>query len=480
MLDKLMHAVVGLFKKAAEPVISNPIMSSSPSQSPSPATAKRVGRKRDETEPASKKAALNRANQRAYKERQVQKLASLQAQVDELRAVAEAKTAETATLREAVVKLQNATNPAKPVSSSAVSLNLLLSCDRCAAHIDRIAALESNVVSLQSQLSAALLVNQSATAPFFGFTYTFGSQETGGAMTFPDSQLGSTTPDSSMAAARTDSSPSIYQGIGVTESEWIDVFNASSGSSHLTATSEQLFGPMKVEFTRYAFRCIPSLMFSEEVDTLMNLMAVCPTSHVLPVQRKLNCKNPTQAQTRTTDKNRIKKLMIKSLTVWHKMLDACKKRVVDLNQAMEVYFAFQSQNTDHLEFLMGVMAEAGLIIASSAEDDEPHEDTLPMNTEERIVPPQGLELCNALKQIPSLSKAFDLIDELCILFCRSRVSGNSYVQTGSVISRLHKSCIGYDDRAQFVSALMAFKDANKEKSDMKLEAAIQDLDCMGL
>ncbi|KAJ3403961.1 hypothetical protein HDU80_003473 [Chytriomyces hyalinus] len=446
--------------------------------------AKKVGRKRDDTVPANKRIALNRENQRNYRERQMMRVASLEAKANETAELLTARNAEICTLRQKVAELQRRLMEAGSTSPNPTAE--LAECSMCAIK-------DASIASLKDELNAQRL--QTGMGGGDQFQLVFQAQQTVSFMnaapptlaadplpflfTNPTTTAATTTTApaedgmESPLTANTASSTSTEKRITALQSsppislttsdpsfgdEWYDIMNQDP--QHLSKTSEQLFGPIKVEFVRYSFKQVPSLADCKYVDLLIETII---------------------SSTRVTSKAKIKKCMIRMLNVWHKILDACKSNPVDMNQATEIFFAFQELNGEHLQYLMSVMVE-GRMQQTLLGDSE--SETTGFGVREpggaREIPPQALELCRALRRIPSLTDAWDLIDELCILFCSTRIRGESYVKTGNVISRLHRMCFGYQDRAEFLKQLMHFKESNKAMSDIKMENAMEEFDCLSI
>ncbi|KAJ3232305.1 hypothetical protein HDU81_003046 [Chytriomyces hyalinus] len=458
--------------------------------------AKKVGRKRDDTVPANKRIALNRENQRNYRERQMMRVAALEAKANETAELLTARNAEICTLRQKVAELQRRLMEAGTSSPNATA-ELAEECSMCAIK-------DATIASLKEELNAQRLPTGIG-AGGDQFQLVFQAQQTVSFMTAPpalavdplpflftnpattapveDGVASPLTANTASPANKRITTQQLQSSppISLTTSdpsfgdEWYDIMNQDP--HHLSKTSEQLFGPIKVEFVRYSFKRVPSLADCKYVDLLIETII---------------------ASTRVTSKAKIKKCMIRMLNVWHKMLDACKANPVDMNQATEIFFAFQELNGEHLQYLMSVMVEGRMQETLLGDGESENGFGVREPGGSREIPPQALELCRALRRIPSLTDAWDLIDELCILFCsvtvmifsllfkflkcpnQTRIRGESYVKTGNVISRLHRMCFGYQDRAEFLKQLMHFKETNRAMTDIKMENAMQEFDCMSI
>ncbi|KAI8837206.1 hypothetical protein BJ741DRAFT_684690 [Chytriomyces cf. hyalinus JEL632] len=415
-------------------------------------TLKKVGRKRDDSAPANKRIALNRENQRNYRERQLQRLALLEAKANEAAELLVSRDAEICILRLGMADLQERLLETNP---SATTGSVPAQCSICTVKDALITSLQNELKALRSQsaistnvagstkslhkvncfrlfrneASGAYSVQVYDTAPTYSASTSQARKPT------PPVQSGPTTPQTTL------SEPTLSE-------EWFDIM--SHELDQTVQTSEQMYGPIKVEFMRYSFKRVPSLANCEHVDTLIENITL---------------------QTRMPSVPKIKVLMVRILDVWQLVLDACKGNPVDMNQANEIFFAFQELNAEHLQYLSSVTVKYGMPQASPANGCQSGAHGVSRGSaplESSQIPLQALELCQQLRNIPSLRNAGDSIDELYALLCSTDIQ-ELYVKTGAVVSRLHRMCSGYQDRAEFLKQMMRYKETNRASGIVKVE-----------
>ncbi|TPX78553.1 hypothetical protein CcCBS67573_g00116 [Chytriomyces confervae] len=404
-------------------------------------TLKKVGRKRDDSAPANKRIALNRENQRNYRERQLQRLALLETKAKEAAELLVSRDAEICILRLGMADLQQRLLETSPAATAG---SVPAHCSICTVK-------DALITSLQNELKA--LRSQSALGTVEPSPFSLSASEASGAHSVQGYDTGATYSASTSQARKP--TPPVQSGPTTPQTtlseptlseEWFDIM--SHELDQTVQTSEQMYGPIKVEFMRYSFKRVPSLANCEHVDSLIENITL---------------------QTRMASVPKIKILMVRILDVWQLVLDACKGNPVDMNQANEIFFAFQELNAEHLRYLSSVTAKYGIpqVLPANGSQSGAHSVSRgSASSESSHIPLQALELCQQLRSIPSLTNAGDSIDELYALLCSTDIQ-ELYVKTGAVVSRLHRMCSGYQDRAEFLKQMMRYKETNKASGIVK-------------
>ncbi|KAJ3398056.1 hypothetical protein HDU80_009318 [Chytriomyces hyalinus] len=430
-------------------------------------TLKKVGRKRDDSAPANKRIALNRENQRNYRERQLQRLALLETKAKEAAELLVSRDAEICILRLGMADLQQRLLETSPAATAG---SVPAHCSICTVKDALITSLQNELKALRSQsalgdqFQRTLQAQQSpsirSTASASLGTvepspFSLSASEASGAHSVQGYDTGATYSASTSQARKP--TPPVQSGPTTPQTtlseptlseEWFDIM--SHELDQTVQTSEQMYGPIKVEFMRYSFKRVPSLANCEHVDSLIENITL---------------------QTRMASVPKIKILMVRILDVWQLVLDACKGNPVDMNQANEIFFAFQELNAEHLRYLSSVTAKYGIpqVLPANGSQSGAHSVSRgSASSESSHIPLQALELCQQLRSIPSLTNAGDSIDELYALLCSTDIQ-ELYVKTGAVVSRLHRMCSGYQDRAEFLKQMMRYKETNKASGIVKVE-----------
>ncbi|KAJ3227135.1 hypothetical protein HDU81_006884 [Chytriomyces hyalinus] len=407
-------------------------------------TLKKVGRKRDDTAPANKRIALNRENQRNYRERQLQRMALLETKAKEAAELLVSRDAEICLLRLGMAELQQKLSETSPPTTAG---SVPAQCSICTVK-------DALITSLQNELKA--LRSQSALGKVEPLPFYLSAAEASGSNVMQVYETGATysasTPQTRKVTPTVQSGPTTPQTIisePTLSEEWFDIISHDRDQN--VQTSEQMCGPIKVEFMRYSFKRVPSLVNCEHVDSLIENITL---------------------QTRMASVPKIKTLMVRIMDVWQLVLDACKANPVDMNQANEIFFAFQELNAEHLQYLSSVVVKYGMPPSHSANDSQSGPSGLSGGPESSQIPLQALQLCQRLRNIPSLTNAGDSIDELCTLLCSTQIQ-ESYVKTVAAVSRLHRMCSGYEDRAEFLKQMMRYKETRRASSIVKVESTMQ-------
>ncbi|KAI8616129.1 hypothetical protein BC830DRAFT_1168052 [Chytriomyces sp. MP71] len=457
----------------------------SPTRMETPDVKSTKGRKLKTDEPPSKRQLLNRINGRNFRERKAKERAEMEQQLNEFSEILAAKNVESAALRATVkqLELENARlvetlrslqlnsalldsapspspgcevgsdvstlaspslPPTKVPSNNTTQINEL--CPLCAVerakahfHCERADALDmalSNAQSESEQLKKTVseLQDQALVSSLFQYDFVFRGtpQPTLPAIvnhvTSPITMSTPMTMDSAMS-----STPS-------TDDLWQDE------SKPPPQTAESLFGPLRIEFARYAFKTIPGL----------------PLSHIDAVFDNF------LASTRTENKNVIRKCLLRSVRGMHKIMDACLTQEARI-KVFEIKNSFGEINKAHFDWIMARMVDNREVERQTAAPGG------------YVIPERARVLNETLKALPSLAGAHDLIDEVCILFCMSRITPETFVSTGRTMRQLQRLCAGNtEDRALLLEAINLQRQTNHEFTERKMEDAIQELDMLAM
>ncbi|KAI8620885.1 hypothetical protein BC830DRAFT_1164157 [Chytriomyces sp. MP71] len=464
------------------------------------------GRRRDETIPESRKQQLSRDAQRAWRERQKANVQQLQKQVVEFRDLLSAKNTETAALRAgsaslakendnlkaqlALASLASGSSSGSGSISGAGVAGFGETCASCqlergkAAFFQaQLSALQLKIMALQtevnsykdligSSLSASIVAPSSVNSHKFDFTFSqpvpaptlalapinplhaqhqqFQNQVQPMLPVGADFSSFENSPQAAPSAVSTSLSttPNAVD-------DWVDFDTVAmsldfSSSFHpqnaCTFSATDLYGPIRDQVARYCLKSIPSLVHEGKlVDAMFSHMA---------------------AETKTADRNKLKRHWMRMIAAWHSVLDACKT-VQDRNQALEVFLAFSDLNRAHFDHISLILT------------------TVPDTVQLRLLKKGSMSSLNqsskqviqTLKSIPSLSSSGELIDEL-VLSCSnlSSISSEEFIDLTKKVKQLQDLCVMHEDRTRLFYVLNEYRQVNKEESHTLISQMLQELD----
>ncbi|KAI8620455.1 hypothetical protein BC830DRAFT_534649 [Chytriomyces sp. MP71] len=336
----------------------------------------------------NKRTVLNRNNQRAYRERQKERMTALETEVVELRKALAAKTDEAERLRSQLQLKFNPSSGAVPTPKVEMATSHLL-----------LPGPAPPPFLPASQLDPP----PSATA--VGGTWQSPPQLPPLILPSPSSQSARSPPPNQLALA----------------------------ASTAFKTSEQLYGPIRVDFIRYSFKGIPSLSQSPKVDILLDFIV---------------------AQTKISDREQMKVIWLRSFATWHSLLDECTPQ--DSNKALEVHLAFSQLNQNHFDHIMGIV-ESGSTLDSVLQLC-----TYTTNSAK----PATIEAYSALKAIPSLATAGLMLDHLIILYLNvAQCGADGFIQSMKIVKQLEQLCTSFNDQTELSRQLINLKNSSRENVD---------------
>ncbi|KAI8618209.1 hypothetical protein BC830DRAFT_18125 [Chytriomyces sp. MP71] len=441
------------------------------------------GRKLNTDEPPSKRQLLNRINGRNFRERKAKERAEMEQQLKEFSEVLAAKNLESAALRATVKQLELENSrlvdtlrslqlasaivgsvpspsvgleaglevstlplaPATVPSNNTAQCNEL--CPLCAVerakaqfHCERADALDMALSNAQSQCeqlkkSVTELQDQALVSSLFQYDFVFHGTPQPNPPATPN---GINHVASPIATATPMTMDSVMSSIPSTDDLWQDE------SKPTPQTAESLFGPLRIEFARYAFKTIPGLPIPH-IDSLVDNFL---------------------ASTRSENKNVIRKCLLRSVRSIHKIMDACPTHEARI-KVFEINNSFAEINKAHFDWLLDRMVDNREVARQTAAPGG------------YVIPERARVLNAMLKALPSLAGAHDLIDEVCILFCMSRITPETFVSTGRTMRQLQWLCAGNtQDRAMFLEAVNLQRQMNHEFTERKVDDAIRELDLL--
>ncbi|KAI8839667.1 hypothetical protein BJ741DRAFT_78723 [Chytriomyces cf. hyalinus JEL632] len=463
----------------------------------------RAGRKLAASEPLTRRAQLNRENQRKFRQRKEDHVANLQRQNAEFHEIMAAKNNEIVGLHSAISLLQGRVDSLKQVVSQLEAANNVLSnqqqyvsandrnpCQTCAMERAnalfsdgkvkvlslKLAAAETEIENMkamnatfQSQpytlppgldflLASPPLANETINTATSGFLPPINTPQTVFSEPPNNSNLdfsfalrnapNASQPASDSAPLSVSASPN-----GSVGDEWMDVFMNSNNIltpqevlfKQTVPSAESLYGPMRVEFARYSMKTIPVLKHSTLVDEWIEALV---------------------SQTRATTRLKMKRSSIRAVTSWLKVLGHCTKDPRHFELASEIYFGCLDLNPYHMDYVLQLMGEG----------DPPYA----YKSGKQPFPERAVSLRDGLLSIPSLSTSVDAIEELCATFLTPSFSSSDFAHTGRLIRAMQKRCATYQEKSQFLTQLFQFDAKIKDLSEKKFEDAIRDLDKLDL
>ncbi|KAJ3239399.1 hypothetical protein HDU81_006077 [Chytriomyces hyalinus] len=421
-----------------------------------PAEKKRVGRRLDDSVPASRQQELNRQNGRKFRERQKQQLSSLEKQVAEfhdlthsLRATLSIMQKENDSLKENIQSLQQAN--ALLLIQQQQHLNATQSpCFNCAAEALKTQFYQEENIALKSKLmqqarefelerllfgqkQAAVAVNISN-----GFDFIFGmaSPSPGPFVLLND---GNNRPALEFVDSNAEPQDSKMNGSFGNE-EWLDVF----GIENTPKTAEQVHGPLKVEFARYSLNLIPLLRGNHHVNVILDSLV---------------------AASRTSDRSKVRKLLARSIAAQHKLFTApgAQDNRPVREAIFEILHTLKTFNTHHLDYMLDLIADKDGMAR--------------MFRETCRIDPGIARTQQALKTVPSLASAHHLIDEYAIIASQPTLTPELFMGLRQRMTKIENMCCpGSDDARLIQDIFLTHRRENKELIIRRLQESIKDMD----
>ncbi|KAI8830966.1 hypothetical protein BJ741DRAFT_618429 [Chytriomyces cf. hyalinus JEL632] len=384
---------------------------------------------------------LNRANGRAFRERQKQQFASLQMQVAEFHDL-------TNSLRQSLSQLQDENNGLRSTISQLETANATLlmhtppprivgpPCTaaaavgghNCAAESERCVMLETKVAQLEAKLKEyekpwGYQQMVSASTLLASFDFVFGAPT--------DSSVTSSSPD----RLRNGSPESINSSVDVKNEDF------ENGS---LKTSEQLFGGIKVEFARYSLQSIDSLKGNPLIDQALDSLI---------------------SASKTCEKQKLRKYLMRTFMAQAKILSTITAFInrKDHCQIHDIFNTLRAFNRQHLDYMLDMIVDK--------------EDLKRLLHEQRPVSPETEMLATSLKEIRSLASAHAVIDEICILSSLPKVTPEILMELRKRREILENLCVpGSEESHRLRFAMKKHRPGNKEDMMRRLEEAMNELD----
>ncbi|KAJ3229923.1 hypothetical protein HDU78_008735 [Chytriomyces hyalinus] len=423
---------------------SRPVSHPPPDEQQPPKKKPNVGRKIDPNIPPTRQQELNRANGRAFRERQKQQFASLQMQVAEfhdltnsLRQSLSQLQDENNGLRSTIAQLETAnatllmhTPPPRIAGPPCTVAAAVVGGHNCAAEAERCKMLETKVAQLEAKLKEyekpwGYQQMVSASTLLASFDFVFGAPT--------DWSVTSSSPD----RLRNGSPESINSSVDVKNED------CENGSSSLK-TSEQLFGGIKVEFARYSLQSIDSLKGNPLIDQALDSLI---------------------SASKTCEKQKLRKYLMRTFMAQAKILSTITAFInrKDHCQIHDIFNTLRAFNRQHLDYMLDMIVDK--------------EDMKRLLHEQRPVSPETEMLAASLKEIRSLASAHAVIDEICILSSLPKVTPEILMELRKRKEILENLCVpGSEESHRLRFAMKKHRPGNKEDMMRRLEEAMNELD----
>ncbi|KAJ3265600.1 hypothetical protein HDU77_004608 [Chytriomyces hyalinus] len=426
-----------------------------------PAEKKRVGRRLDDSVPATRQQELNRQNGRKFRERQKQQLSSLEKQVAEfhdlthsLRTTLSLMQKENDSLKESIQALQQANSLLLMQQQQQQQQQLNASqnpCFNCAAealktqfyHEENIALKQKLMLqarefelerSFFGQTQAAATMNMSN-----GFDFIFG-MATPSPGPFALLNDGNNRP---LALEFVDSN-SVPQdsklSVGFGNEEWLDVF----GIENNPKTAEQVYGPVKVEFARYSLNLVPMLKGNYHVNVILDSLV---------------------AASRTSDRSKVRKFLTRTIAAQHKLFTGpyVHSSKPAREAVYEILHTLKTFNMQHLDYMLDLIADKDGMARMFREDCR--------------IDPGIARTQQALKTVPSLASVHHLIDEYAIIASQPTLTPELFMGLRQRMGKIENLCLPGSEDAKLVQDIfMTHRRENKELIIRRLQESMKDLD----
>ncbi|KAI8616123.1 hypothetical protein BC830DRAFT_1168046 [Chytriomyces sp. MP71] len=385
------------------------------------ATKSNRGRKLDENQPVSEKAAQKRAVQRNFRERRLAHIAQLEKSAAEFTEILRLKNEEVASLKQALVLAQTENRNLREMLNSGAGRN---------PHSVN-ADYQANLFGIDDELSNLLFGSEPSPTP-----------PQPAAPPPPHSTPAFSPPYAALASVTTSipASPTAMD-------EWSDLLNASPRSTNLDTpqfqlhpSAEELYGPAKVEFLRSHFKSIRPLTSSRLPDSMINMFV--ELTHARERMKALRC-------------------MLRMVWRWYMIIALCRDPA-DRALAIEGWTVMQGINRSHLDH--------ALVLSGSME----MADVSTVAEEVVLTSPVALESNRKLKAMTCFQAMGSIVDKLCAVFCGPPKTAVDFLQIGVFVRMLHVACITLDEQTQLYGLVMEM--GSNMVNPSALDEAIEDLE----
>ncbi|KAJ3289889.1 hypothetical protein HDU79_003702 [Rhizoclosmatium sp. JEL0117] len=383
------------------------------------------GRRKTNSEPASKRIAQNRENQRIHRERKAAYLADLEQKVAQLSSLSSSSTSTPTTpsatdskLALALARINELEAEVAFLKQTSGALDLvvasgLLPCASCVAErikttvqMDQIRNLEARLAQIEAE--NVLLKGIIATPP-------------------------GTVSQSVPGSGGTANGNGLFGDFSM-DMELDALFASLIPPDEMNRSSEELFGPLEIESARIALSAVDSLKDKKEaVDTMFETYL---------------------AQSRVSNPKEARKLIFKSVRAIVQLLDECS--ILDRSKVAEIFSVFQARNALHERHFSKLSAPL-----PSSKPKQP----LDLSK----LPAEMMIVRDMMHKIPSFAckEARDLIDEMCILSTKRPFDDDLLFQSKHVLYKLEALCTTVDERANmWIAVEVAREGLRKDLTDL--------------
>ncbi|KAJ3222525.1 hypothetical protein HDU81_009825 [Chytriomyces hyalinus] len=492
---------------------------------PTEHTKSKAGRKLSGTEPLTRRAQLNRENQRKFRQRKEQYVANLERQNAEFNEIVAAKNTEAAVLQASVSSLQDEIVSLKRLVSQLEVANRVMmnqptppisndrnSCRMCSLERANAVFSDGQVKVLSLKLAAAeaeiqnlkeignSMRNQPYSLPS-GFDFLFASSSTNmvaleksdfaelvphtNPIRTNDSQQALLSNSTSSSGSMHTSIPFSNHGFLAATGTGTGLKNSNSESIILTTSPNESSGddwmdefmmandalPPPVAFVKQRVASAESLYGPMRVEFARYSMKCIPALKNSPLVDEWV--EASISMTRATTRLKMKKGSIRAVGAWLKVLRECAVRRNDFKFATEIYFKCLDLNRCQMvKFPSFACTLLDYVFQTMSEGDPPRE----VNTQRAPLPSKGMSLRNGLLKIPSLSTCVQEIEELCFTFLTVPFTASDFAYAGRLIRAMQARCINYAEKTELQSQLFQFDVKVQDLSEKKFEDALTDLD----
>ncbi|KAI8823332.1 hypothetical protein BJ741DRAFT_654985 [Chytriomyces cf. hyalinus JEL632] len=413
---------------------------------------KRVGRRLDQTVPASRQQEMNRLNGRLYRERQKQQLSSLEKQVAEfhdlnhaLRTSLSLMQKENEALKETIQNMQQSNSvyavlqqqqqqPQERIGSNA--------CVNCANAARKAQYYHRENLDLNQKLETQ--------AREVDWVRSVFGQQAGAVSSSNNISMGMVSPPEASATIQSTNEQALlsleedqlfpHGGPAVMNDEWHDIF----GIEYDVKTSEQVNGPLKVEFARYSLNLIPLLKGNQFVNVILDSLV---------------------AASRTNDRVKVGKLLMRVMSAQNKILTnpALRSNKAEHEAVHDIFHTLRTFNAQHYDYMLRLVT-----------DEEKMARLLQMPCPTAPFVSKTLE---ELRAVPSLAGAHRLIDEMSIIASQPTLTPELVMELHQRVGKIERWCTPETDDAKRVFEIIATHlDENSASIARRLEKSMRQLD----
>ncbi|KAJ3232304.1 hypothetical protein HDU81_003045 [Chytriomyces hyalinus] len=394
------------------------------------------GRKRDEHDAPSEKAAAKRETQRNFRDRRMQHIAQLERSVSEFSDILRKKN-------DAIERLEQE-------NALLTAANDKLTCDNA-----QLSQRVAENASAQSNNSSNARTTGCASCAFAGAQIRAMQMRVAAAEAECDNY-------GTLLAFRTQvhmaelTPPVIENNMSMDQdfsmlNEWLDFSGKAclQNSSTISlleytprTTPEDLFGPPKLEYIRSVFKSAKPLVTSNVVDSLLEKF---------------------QVLTRTYDRAETRRFLVSLLKDWFQIIEMCSDQA-DRIRALEGWTAFQTVNRALLD---QIIINAGML---DLESDE----TLSKLPEH--VPHEVADINLKFRSMPCLKGSESVIDQVCIAMAMVPKSAADFLRYGMLVRALHSQCTSMEELTQLYSIVVLLQPRMKLDMSLIVDGILNDIE----